>query len=57
MDPVFVPDEDGNYLRGQPRIGDHVPVTAAALRLKTTIFDAVLGCTGLTRESRMTIPS
>ncbi|KAM6504796.1 hypothetical protein FSOLCH5_015286 [Fusarium solani] len=55
MDNVLVPDEDGNYLSAQPRLGDHIPVIAAALRIKISIFDAVLERVGLTSDSKITI--
>lgn len=57
MDDVFVPDANGNYLMSEPKIGNHLPILIAALRLKADIFDAVLIAVGLTRESIITVPN
>lgn len=57
LDPVFIPDDNGNYLASQPKIGDHVPVIISAIRIKADIFDAVLQAVGLSRESIITIPN
>lgn len=55
MDKVFMPDDNGNYLTSEPKIGDHVPVLVAAFRIKASIFDAVLQHVGLTRTSIITV--
>lgn len=57
IDPVFEPDDDGNYLTSQPKIKDHIPVLLAALNVKSNLFDALLRRTGLTNEDIITIPS
>jgi hypothetical protein len=55
MDPVFLPDDNGNYLSDQPKIGDHIPVIVAAFHLTASIFDCVLQRVELTRDSIMTV--
>lgn len=55
IDTVFLPDDDGNYLTSQPKIGDHTSVIIAALRLNAKIFSTVLQRVGLTADSIITI--
>jgi hypothetical protein len=55
IDTIFQPDENGNYLTAGSKIGDHRPVSIAALRLKADIFDAVLQRVSLTNDNVITI--
>jgi hypothetical protein len=57
MDTVFLPDDNGNYLSAEPKVGDHIPVIVASLHLKASIFDLALQRVGLTRDSIITVAS
>ncbi|EIJ33094.1 Tc toxin subunit A [Thiothrix nivea] len=41
IDPVFVADDDGNYLTKEQTISDHLPVLMAALKLKRDDINAL----------------
>ena len=56
VDPVFVPDADGNYLNPPTKIQDHVPVIMAAFRLTTSALTSIINDADL-NEADLTLDS